>query len=49
MLGKPLRTAAITRAVEHARGYVTSAAPCSRRLGFYHYLGPIDGHNLEHG
>ena len=24
-----------------------SAARCSRRLGFY-YLGPLDGHNLDH-
>ncbi|MBL8582796.1 MAG: 1-deoxy-D-xylulose-5-phosphate synthase [Rhizobiaceae bacterium] len=37
---------AITRAVEHARGYVTGGT-LFEELGFYH-IGPIDGHNLEH-
>ncbi|MBX3571490.1 MAG: 1-deoxy-D-xylulose-5-phosphate synthase [Mesorhizobium sp.] len=37
---------AITRAVEHARGYVTGGT-MFEELGFYH-IGPIDGHNLEH-
>ncbi|MBX3596951.1 MAG: 1-deoxy-D-xylulose-5-phosphate synthase [Rhizobiaceae bacterium] len=37
---------AITRAVEHARGYVTGGT-LFEELGFYH-VGPIDGHNLEH-
>lgn len=37
---------AITRAVEHARGYVTGGT-MFEELGFYH-IGPIDGHNLDH-
>lgn len=37
---------AITRAVEHARGYVTGGT-MFEELGFFH-IGPIDGHNLEH-
>ncbi|MEP0242196.1 MAG: 1-deoxy-D-xylulose-5-phosphate synthase [Nitratireductor sp.] len=37
---------AITRAVEHARGYVTGGT-LFEELGFFH-IGPIDGHNLEH-
>src|SRR3569832_1582869 len=37
---------AITRAVEHARGYVTGGT-LFEELGFY-YAGPIDGHNLDH-
>ncbi|MBX3576014.1 MAG: 1-deoxy-D-xylulose-5-phosphate synthase [Rhizobiaceae bacterium] len=37
---------AITRAVEHARGYVTGGT-LFEEMGFYH-IGPIDGHNLEH-
>jgi len=37
---------AITRAVEHARGYVTGGT-LFEELGFY-YVGPIDGHNLDH-
>ncbi len=37
---------AVTRAVEHARGYVTGGT-LFEELGFYH-IGPIDGHNLEH-
>lgn len=44
-LGKRVDTA-ITRAVEHARGYVTGGT-LFEELGFYH-IGPIDGHNLEH-
>jgi 1-deoxy-D-xylulose-5-phosphate synthase len=36
---------AITRAVEHARGYVTGGT-LFEELGFY-YVGPIDGHNLD--
>lgn len=36
---------AITRAVEHARGYVTGGT-LFEELGFHH-IGPIDGHNLE--
>nr|WP_274384752.1 1-deoxy-D-xylulose-5-phosphate synthase [Oricola indica] len=35
---------AITRAVEHARGYVTGGT-LFEELGFYH-IGPIDGHDL---
>ncbi len=37
---------AITRAVEHARGYVTGGT-LFEEMGFHH-IGPIDGHNLEH-
>jgi 1-deoxy-D-xylulose-5-phosphate synthase len=37
---------AITRAIEHARGYVTGGT-LFEELGFY-YIGPIDGHNLDH-
>jgi 1-deoxy-D-xylulose-5-phosphate synthase len=37
---------AITRAVEHARGYVMGGT-LFEELGF-HYCGPIDGHNLDH-
>ncbi|WP_292899802.1 1-deoxy-D-xylulose-5-phosphate synthase [Nitratireductor sp.] len=37
---------AITRAVEHARGYVTGGT-LFEELGFFH-IGPIDGHNLKH-
>jgi 1-deoxy-D-xylulose-5-phosphate synthase len=37
---------AITRAVEHARGYVTGGV-LFEELGIY-YVGPIDGHNLDH-
>lgn len=44
-LGKTVDRA-ITRAVEHARGYVTGGT-LFEELGFYH-IGPIDGHNLDH-
>ncbi|PWW01838.1 1-deoxy-D-xylulose-5-phosphate synthase [Hoeflea marina] len=44
-LGKNIDRA-ITRAVEHARGYVTGGT-MFEELGFYH-IGPIDGHNFEH-
>ncbi|WP_269932125.1 1-deoxy-D-xylulose-5-phosphate synthase [Aminobacter sp. HY435] len=37
---------AITRAVEHARGFVTGGT-LFEEMGFFH-IGPIDGHNLEH-
>jgi 1-deoxy-D-xylulose-5-phosphate synthase len=37
---------AITRAVEHARNYVTGGT-LFEELGFF-YVGPIDGHNLDH-
>ena len=37
---------AITRAIEHARTYVTGGT-LFEELGFY-YVGPIDGHNLDH-
>ncbi len=37
---------AITRAVEHARGFVTGGT-LFEELGFSH-IGPINGHNLEH-
>ena len=37
---------AVTRAVEHARGYVTGGT-LFEELGFFH-IGPIDGHDLEH-
>jgi 1-deoxy-D-xylulose-5-phosphate synthase len=37
---------ALTRAVEHARNYVTGGT-LFEELGFY-YIGPIDGHNLDH-
>ena len=37
---------AVTRAVEHARGYVTGGT-LFEEMGFY-YIGPIDGHNLDH-
>lgn len=42
-LGKTVDRA-ITRAVEHARGYVTGGT-MFEELGFYH-IGPIDGHDL---
>ncbi|TCN45736.1 1-deoxy-D-xylulose-5-phosphate synthase [Shinella granuli] len=44
-LGKTVDRA-ITRAVEHARGYVTGGT-LFEELGFYH-IGPIDGHSFEH-
>ncbi|MCT7373581.1 1-deoxy-D-xylulose-5-phosphate synthase [Chelativorans salis] len=44
-LGKSVDRA-ITRAVEHARGYVTGGT-LFEEMGFLH-IGPIDGHNLEH-
>ncbi|MCV0395652.1 MAG: 1-deoxy-D-xylulose-5-phosphate synthase [Rhizobiaceae bacterium] len=44
-LGKGIDRA-VTRAVEHARGYVTGGT-LFEELGFFH-IGPIDGHNLEH-
>ncbi|WP_377292875.1 1-deoxy-D-xylulose-5-phosphate synthase [Rhizobium sp. SG2393] len=44
-LGKTVDRA-ITRAVEHARGYVTGGT-MFEELGFYH-IGPIDGHSFEH-
>lgn len=37
---------AITRAVEHARGYMTGGT-LFEEMGFFH-IGPIDGHNLDH-
>jgi 1-deoxy-D-xylulose-5-phosphate synthase len=36
---------AVTRAVEHARGYVTGGT-LFEELGFFH-IGPIDGHDLD--
>ena len=42
---RPLETAA-TRAEEYARGLVTGGT-MFEELGFY-YIGPIDGHNLDH-
>jgi 1-deoxy-D-xylulose-5-phosphate synthase len=36
----------ITRAVEHARNFLTGGT-LFEELGFY-YVGPIDGHNLDH-
>ena len=44
-LGKRMDRA-VTRAVEHARGYVTGGT-LFEEMGFFH-IGPIDGHNLEH-
>ncbi len=44
-LGKSVDRA-ITRAVEHARGYVTGGT-MFEEMGFYH-IGPIDGHSFEH-
>lgn len=44
-LGKTVDRA-ITRAVEHARGYVTGGT-LFEELGFHH-IGPIDGHNFDH-
>jgi 1-deoxy-D-xylulose-5-phosphate synthase len=44
-LGKKIDRA-ITRAVEHARGYVTGGT-MFEEMGFYH-IGPIDGHSFEH-
>ncbi|MHB0953013.1 MAG: 1-deoxy-D-xylulose-5-phosphate synthase [Allorhizobium sp.] len=44
-LGKSVDRA-ITRAVEHARGYVTGGT-MFEELGFYH-IGPIDGHSFDH-
>jgi 1-deoxy-D-xylulose-5-phosphate synthase len=35
----------VTRAVEHARGYITHGT-LFEELGFYH-IGPVDGHNLD--
>ena len=43
-LGKTVDRA-ITRAVEHARGYMTGGT-MFEELGFYH-IGPIDGHDLS--
>jgi 1-deoxy-D-xylulose-5-phosphate synthase len=43
-LGKKLDYA-ITRAVEHARGYV-SGGTMFEELGWYH-VGPVDGHDIE--
>src|SRR3954452_13782020 len=37
----------ITRAVEHARGFLVGGGTLFEELGFY-YVGPIDGHNLDH-
>ena len=45
ILGKRVDRA-VTRAVEHARGYVTGGT-LFEEMGFFH-IGPIDGHNLEH-
>ena len=42
---RPLKTAAI-RAEEYARGMVTGGT-LFEELGFF-YVGPIDGHNLDH-
>ncbi len=36
---------AVTRAVEHARGYITHGT-LFEELGFFH-IGPVDGHNLD--
>ncbi|KQV32385.1 1-deoxy-D-xylulose-5-phosphate synthase [Rhizobium sp. Root1203] len=44
-LGKKVDRA-ITRAVEHARGYVTGGT-MFEEMGFYH-IGPIDGHSFDH-
>ncbi|ULJ70765.1 1-deoxy-D-xylulose-5-phosphate synthase [Rhizobium gallicum] len=44
-LGKKVDRA-LTRAVEHARGYVTGGT-MFEEMGFYH-IGPIDGHSFEH-
>ncbi|WP_454848417.1 1-deoxy-D-xylulose-5-phosphate synthase [Rhizobium binxianense] len=44
-LGKNIDKA-ITRAVEHARGYVTGGT-MFEEMGFYH-IGPIDGHSFDH-
>ncbi|MFC3162414.1 1-deoxy-D-xylulose-5-phosphate synthase [Ciceribacter thiooxidans] len=44
-LGKSVDRA-LTRAVEHARGYVTGGT-MFEEMGFYH-IGPIDGHSFEH-
>ena len=44
-LGKTIDNT-VTRAVEHARGFVTGGT-LFEELGFY-YVGPIDGHNLDH-
>ncbi|OAP44807.1 1-deoxy-D-xylulose-5-phosphate synthase [Sinorhizobium saheli] len=44
-LGKTVDRA-ITRAVEHARGYVTGGT-IFEEMGFYH-IGPIDGHSFDH-
>jgi 1-deoxy-D-xylulose-5-phosphate synthase len=44
-LGKRIDRA-VTRAVEHARGYVTGGT-LFEEMGFFH-IGPIDGHNLDH-
>jgi 1-deoxy-D-xylulose-5-phosphate synthase len=44
-LGKRIDST-ITRAVEHARGYLTGGTLFDQ-LGFY-YVGPVDGHNLDH-
>src|SRR6476469_6641085 len=39
--------AAAGRAEEYARGFVTGGGTLFEELGFY-YIGPIDGHNLDH-
>ena len=46
MLPPPLERAA-KRAEEYARGFVSGGGTLFEELGFY-YVGPIDGHNLEH-
>ncbi len=43
--GKTIDTA-VTRAVEHTRGYMTNGT-LFEELGFIH-IGPIDGHNLDY-
>ncbi|HEV2674215.1 MAG TPA: 1-deoxy-D-xylulose-5-phosphate synthase [Aliidongia sp.] len=45
-LPRSLKDAAL-RAEEYARGMVTGGGTLFEELGFY-YVGPIDGHNLDH-
>ncbi|MGE5547872.1 MAG: 1-deoxy-D-xylulose-5-phosphate synthase [Solirubrobacterales bacterium] len=46
ILPPPLERAA-KRAEEYARGFVSGGGTLFEEMGFY-YVGPIDGHNLEH-
>lgn len=46
LLPKPFKKS-VARAEEYARGMVSGGGTLFEELGFY-YVGPIDGHNLDH-